>query len=311
VALRPYLTMALRIGAAACALAGAISLTAAGGPLSIVTADGRVVTVWEAHPRSAAGDPGSAGTAIAYSVTDASGTQIGIIAPTSDAALDLDPRLALDQTGAPVVVWTRFDGTRFKISYARLGDGGWSSFHYLTFGQGDDSLPRLGTSDTGSYLFWVSGDNRFWYAPLELSGGRLLASPRGLRLGFPRMTGRGGMRGGTDVPVNIGKSRSSQPVKDSGLLLDPSGTLLQGGSDVPIVLGKNSAHVKSVLWGVGASADCHNVVLVVPDPSEEVLHVFSFTNGATAEVDRIPAPAGAQDGFAEAKASGYLATACR
>ena len=237
--------------------------------------------------------------------------QIGIISPTSDTALDLDPRLALDQTGAPVVVWSRFDGTRFKISYARFADGGWSNFHYLTFGDGDDSLPRLGTSDSGSYLFWVAGGNRYWYAPVELSGGHLLATPRGLRLGFLRSPGRGGMHGGTDVPVNFVKNRSSQPVNNSGVLYDPSGTVVQGGSDVPIVLGRNGAHVKSALWGLGASADCHNVVLVVPDPSEEILHVFSFTNGATAEVDRIPTPSGAQDGFAESTASGYLTSACR
>ena len=105
-ALRPNLRMALRIGAGACALAGAVSLTAA-GPRSIVTADGRIVSVWEAHPRTPAGDPGAGGTAIAYSVADVSGMQIGIIFPTSDAALDLDPRLALDQTGAPVVVFSK------------------------------------------------------------------------------------------------------------------------------------------------------------------------------------------------------------
>ncbi|HEU4401648.1 MAG TPA: hypothetical protein VFT43_06035, partial [Candidatus Polarisedimenticolia bacterium] len=102
----------------------------------VTTSDGRTYAVWERRAPSA----------IAFSFTDATESAAGIIPVTDDVARDTSPALALDpRTGSVVAVWSRFDGSYFKIAYARLESGIWVDFHYLTFGRGNDALPRLGS----------------------------------------------------------------------------------------------------------------------------------------------------------------------
>ncbi len=82
----------LRIAAGALALSGTITVAAA-EPRSVTTPDGAVVTVWETRAAGPDADLCSAGSAIAYSVTGAAGTDLGLIDPTSDAAVDRDGAL--------------------------------------------------------------------------------------------------------------------------------------------------------------------------------------------------------------------------
>src|SRR5712692_187994 len=168
----------------ACLVAGSGCLAA---PRTLTLPDGSALSVWELQLRSDPADPGSGGSAIAYSISDASGTVTGTIAPTGDSSPDRAPVLAIDPTnGSVVAAWSRFDGADFKIAYARFEQGSWTDFHYLTFGSGSDFEPRIGSSRTGSYLFWIAQGSLYLYAPIDLSAGHLLAVPRGLRLGFLR-----------------------------------------------------------------------------------------------------------------------------
>ena len=152
-------------------------LPAAAARHTLTAGDGSTVLVWEQKGRSMRGRPGAV-WAIGFSVTDASGTHVGVVAPTGDTARDSSPFLALDDAGAPVLVWSRFDGVYNKIAYTRYAGGDWTDFHYLTFGSGDDLLPLIATTASGSYLFYTGSSDRYFFAPLDLASGRLFAPPR-------------------------------------------------------------------------------------------------------------------------------------
>ncbi len=295
----------LGAGAAVCTLL--VATLQARAADSVTTADGTVLVAWEQPGPGATVAPGERGSAIAYSVSDASGTRYGTVTATGDDAGDTAPDLALGETsGSPVLVWSRFDGVFFKIAYARFGQGAWTDVHFLTFGRGNDRLPHLGTSSTGSYLFWVGPGKRYFYAPVELSGGRLLAVPQPLHLETLSLPGQSGTRGGNDAPVVL-------PHNDS-VYQTPSATI-QGGNDVPVVIGKGGGSKgggkTSSVWGMGPGGGCRYLVLALPDRAATFLRVVSFLNGITIELARVPLPAGAPEGFAAATAEGYGRSICR
>src|SRR5207245_387124 len=178
---------------------------------------------------------------IGFSVAGASGTHVGVVPPTGDVARDSSPSLALDDTGTPVLVWSRFDGVYNKIAYARYTGGDWTDFHYVTFGPGDDELPLIPTTAGVSYLFYTGPSDKYSFAPLDLASGRLFAPPRQIDLGIwhrpaPRLTTTGppSTRGGVDVPIN---NRGCKTCPTGGLIkLKTSGTpTTQGGVDAPTV----------------------------------------------------------------------------
>jgi hypothetical protein len=311
------------MAALACLLAIALPAAAA---TSVTTPQGAVVTIWEDHPVTYSGDPGAGRWAIAYSVRDDSGTRSGTIAPTGDADRDSSPLLLLDQvSGSPVALWSRFDGAFLKIAYARFEGGTFSDFHYLTFGRGDDTLPRIGTGLTGSYLFWVSDGRRYMYAPIDLAGGWLLASPKQLPYGavrsesFPleRLSesdstgarGQGGASGSSKTGVSGGRTTSRTPI-------DPTELSSQGGIDSPGIINHNGGAKgggpgKAEIWDVGGQPDCSTLVLVVPDRSLRALYVVKFSNGAFEVLRQIQVPTPLPARFGESVAQAYLASVCQ
>jgi hypothetical protein len=281
------------------------------------TPDGTVVSVWEVSLRGRAGD----GSAVAFSVTDARGSRVGIIPPTGDALRDVGPSVAIDPvSGAPVAVWSRDNGVVFKIAYARFEAGAWVDVHDLTFGPGHDLLPRLGTGATGSYLFWVTGQNRYLYAPLDLSHGRLFGTPQPLLEGGRKGASTGevlladvgllSVQGGTDVPVVVGNSSGIGPGGGKGKASvyapgDPKKSPPSPPAGGPVV-----APVIRALWGVASLPECRAQVVALPERDPHTLLVVRFLDGTVSTIAEHPVSSVIGLDFGEAVAATYLAAAC-
>jgi hypothetical protein len=158
-------------------------------------------------------------------------------------------------TGATVKIWSRTDGFTSKIAWARQTGSGWGHPHDLTFGLGTDRDPAVGTTSSGSWLFWRNEIGQVFYAPLELSAGRLLGVPSLLPMTMGGVTAGGiggirpgsipGIEGGIDTPVILFNCdpgsvdlRCVQPKRPSGG--GGTGTtppIVEGGNDAPTVLG--------------------------------------------------------------------------
>ncbi len=292
----------LRIGAAGCVLL-LVSSPPASAAGSITAPDGAVYSVWEVRARGPVDDPDARPSAIAYSVSDGAGTRVGVVADTTDAAYDRSPSLAIDPTsGKPVVVWSRSDGVYLKIAYARFAQAGWTDLHFLTFGPGNDLLPRVATSATGSYLFWIAQGSRYLYAPIELSTGSLLAAPSVLGIDLTRAPGRVAIEGGHDGPGPPPKGGNKG---GSGPIWVRSDLTIEGGSD-----GSGPPMHHGALWGVSSDADCRSLVLTLPDRAG-MLRLLDFTNGAIREIGRVQIPAVVPERFGDDTAAAHLASICR
>jgi hypothetical protein len=304
---------AFRIAAAALASIAAFGLPAFASSHTVTLAGGTSLTVWEQHGRVAPGR-GQDSSFIGYSVTDAAGTHLGIVPMTADAARDRAPCLALDETGSAVLVWSRFDGSNRKIAYARFSGGAWANAHYLTFGPGDDDEPRIATSQTGSFLFFVGQGDRYQFAPFDMVGGRLFAAPGLVNLGTARQDidpvrtpGSIVTYGSTDVPVVSVKAPDKKPGGNYATrILRPGQTTIQASVDVPVVNCRN----KAIIWGVGSSGECRGIVLVIPARDLKTAFVFRFTNGPTSLLQRVSLPEQAVEGFGASLAASYLPIIC-
>lgn len=222
---------------------------------------------------------------LAYSVLYPTGeARTGTISPTEDVAQDSYPRLALDPASRkPILVWSRDDGTSLQIAYARFEVAGWTDFHYLTFSRSRDSLPRIGTALNGSYLYYVEDGLRYMYAPLDLSHGRLYASPRAISKGsLVRDTGDSTMQGGQDVPIVISKHCDKSPCKEASV------------------------------WDVGSRQTCRPQVLVIPNGELLEAYVVRFDDGTSTVLAAIPLPDPTQipDDFGLTTAAAYLESLC-
>jgi len=305
-------------GLGVAAIAGlAAGLPALASTRSLDLADGTSITVWEQRGRAGAGR-GQEPWSINYSVTDASGTRLGVVPPTADAARDSAPFLSTDVTGSIVLVWSRLDGPYQKIAYTRFSGGAWTNFHYLTFGPGDDDQPRIGTGMTGSFLFYLTRTDNYQYVPLDLVAGRLFAAPRSIDLGSargdiaaPRQTGSAATQGGTvDIPIVNrcpGNGTCSNAVGRSAGLVQAGGTTTQGGTvDIPVV----NHSIKASVWGVGSSGDCGRMVLVIPSHDLTRAFVFRFAGGLTRVLQQVSLPSQVEEGFGAGLAASHLPLVC-
>jgi hypothetical protein len=284
---------------------------------SVVLADGSSLKVWEPQTRARC-DQAESSRVLNYSVTDASGTRQGIVPPTGDAALDSAPYLSIDATGAAVLVWSRYDGVFRKIAYSRFSGGVWADFHYLSFGPGDDLLPRIGAGSTGAFLFFLRPPDRFLYAPVDLIAGRLFAAPRAVDLGSarrdieaPRLLGSAfGADATVDIPVVNrcqGRLNCVTPSRSGSGSLQSGGIAPSGGTvDIPVVNG----HTKAAVWNVGSSGDCSRMVLVIPSYDATKAFVFRFAGGSTSLVDTVLLPSPITQHFADNLAASHLPFVC-
>lgn len=165
-------------------------------------------------------------------------------------------------SGHQIAIWSEFDGISNKIAYARLEHGQFRDFHYLTFGRGHHTEPRVAVTRDGAFLFWIADGVRYLFAPLDLANGRLYARPRPVPLeqnGIHLATiggigGAPGTEGGSDVPVVTEECPPEEPdcdlpasqhrndprrqklTESGGYNGNTTGT--DGGSDVPVVTEK-------------------------------------------------------------------------
>lgn len=288
------------------------------GATSLTSPDGSTFTVWEDHPAQD-GAQTAARWAVAYSISDAAGTRLGTIDPTGDPAADTSPQIARDpSTGFIVALWSRFDGMSPKIAYARYDGTGFTDVHFLTFGRGGETLPRVGTALSGSYLFWVENDLRYLYAPVDLAAGHLFAAPKLLPLGLLKKEPIDLGRATPPSSSFAGAARANPGGRATGstgrLVTSPDATL-QAGQDVPVVTGNSDGGSKNPpkasVWGAGGDPDCTNVVLIIPDRNLRAASVVKFNNGALEVLQRISLPSPVPDRFGEIAAAAYLASACR
>ena len=273
---------------------------------SVRLPDGTLLAVWEVRARVRPHDPDGGGSYLAYSVTGPDAVIQGTVTGTDDPAADAAPRLAIDPTsGQAVALWSRFDGVYSKIAYAKFSGASWSSPHFLTFGSGDDTEPRVAVARDGAFLFYISGGNRYLYAPVELTNGHLSGSPRDLLQGpsaAPRAV--------ADIPVNL-KCRHCSGTSLVGW--SSGGVSVNAATDIPVVIGTDGGggnQKRASLWGTGSRTDCRNAVVVLPNPTATLLRVLSFTDGSTREIDRVHLPASIPDGLADQTAADFLNTYC-
>jgi hypothetical protein len=304
---------AIGIGAAALALSVAAGPRAFASSSSVVLADGSTLAVWEQRGRAVPGRSQES-SSLGYSVTNVSGMHLGTVSVTADAGRDEAPFLAVDETGAAVLVWSRFDGSYRKIAYARFSGGSWTNAHDLTYGPGNDDQPRLGVTEIGSFLFFVRQPDRYEYAPIDLVAGRLFAAPRLLNLGSARREieplrapGSISMQGAVDAPITGATPPDKHPGGgNSAQLLQPGQTTIQAAVDVPVANNRN----KAIVWGVGSSGGCRGLSLAIPARDLHSAFLFRFTNGVTGLLQQVSLPGQLTEGFGASLAAAYLPLAC-
>jgi len=306
-----------RVRAGVVGVAAALLLASGCLPLfaaspSVLLADGSALAVWEQRGRAPRGQT-QGQTSIGYSLTDAAGTHLGVVPTTADASADTNPFLALDATGAAVLVWSRFDGSSRKIAFARFSAGAWTSVHYVTFGPGNDDEPRLGVGRDGSYLFFIGQGTKYQYAPIDLVSGNLYGVPKTLNLGSARNDispvrdpGAVVSYGSTDVPVVSVAPPDKRGSGGSPSFRLPGGFTLDAAVDVPVV----NQHTKSAIWGVASSPGCRGLVLVVPSHDLKNAYVFRFMNGAMTLLRQVGVPSPVAERFGADLAVTYLPLNC-
>lgn len=269
-------------------------------------------------------------------------TSTGVVALATPVTLD-------PVSGRQVAVWSQFDGVSNKIAYARLENGIWTDFHYLTFGRGHHIAPRIGISRDGAFLFWVVDGRRYVYAPVDLSSGRLHAAPRRIPLeasGIHLLGGGSGKgtatEGGSDVPVVTEECPPEEPDCDPLVSArdDPRHRILtEGGSDVPVVtekcppghpdcnllsaandrrkqiLSEGGSDVPVVvetesLWSVTSRPTCNLLVLSIPSAESGAYHLLRFESGRINKAGRIRLLPGAGVVLPSATAGPILDSAC-
>jgi hypothetical protein len=283
-----------------------------------ITAPGGGTLTVEAVGLDLAADAGREGTrALSWVLQDAAGIRTGVLPASSDAALDESPMLIADpRSGVPVLIWSHGEAGARKLAWARFETAGWVGVHDLTFGPADDRFPAVGVSSGGAFLFWRRDAGRVFYAPLDLSSGRLFAAPRHLAVSNHGWHGPS-IEGGTDAPVILGTctTTSLQPCLGSGRYPIDPGTVppptLDGGSDVPIVQGSATSAVTSV--SVAADPSCATMVLALADPADgsTMVVAFSATERASLAARYRPAADASAADAARAATMFFLQKSCR
>jgi hypothetical protein len=306
--------------AAGVALVGAPAF--AGNKDVLIAPTGITYEVWEQRERTFSGDSANAIAALRFSVIELDTRHEGVVNGTNDVALDAHPRLAFDpSTNEPVLVWSRWDGSRQKIAFSRYSGTNWSSPKIITFGPGDDQLPRLGTARDGEYLFWVSKGDHYMYAPFDLSTGNLLSSARQINPSYANDSSDiqieeppiDSVEGGADAPILGGSAFCSRHPngkcrgRDGGPPeIQEPGQTIQGGSDAPII----SIQSQSQLWAVASNRGCQAQVVAVPADDVRSLSILSFHNGTIRLRTRLAVPTPIPDGYGSQAARTFLTSLC-
>ncbi|HYV84500.1 MAG TPA: hypothetical protein VFB49_01180 [Patescibacteria group bacterium] len=260
--------------------------------------------------------PSTDGRSLSWTYTDAFGVRTGVVPSTSGDEPDVTPVLAADpRSGAPILIWSHWDGQAMKLTWSRFDSGSWSDPRPVTFGPGNDRSPAVGVSSAGAYLFFWRDNAKVFYAPLDLGTGRLFAAPR--LLGPAILNGRDlRPNGGTDVPIiGVCGPKHNAPCVGPGLPPVLPGKAnqspgIEGGTDVPIVITSGPSISTSI--GVASEPACSTMLVGVGRVGDAVQRIVGFDGGGRAWlVARIQADGVTPSEALAASASYYLGSTCR
>jgi hypothetical protein len=254
---------------------------------------------------------------LAWTYTEASGVRTGLVPSTSGPEPDATPVLAADpRTGAPVLIWSHWDGQAMKLAWSLFDSGSWSAPRDVTFGPGNDSSPAVGISSAGAYLFFWRDNARVLYAPIDLGTGRLFAAPRLLRPSV--LKGRDWKpNGGTDVPIIIGVCGSN----DNAPCVNPGGPPVlpgrakqtpgtNGGTDVPIISTPSPSPETSI--SVASEPACQTMLVGLGRSHDAMQRIIGFDGAGRAWlVGRVVADGVTPAEALAASTSHFLESLCR
>lgn len=163
------------------AAAALLFVSNTGATVMVVDVDG---TSYSVDVVEAPGSTSEDSTALELTLTNASGTQISLIAPTQDHEADRDPFLMLvPGSPGPVLIWSRRNGQYDQIAYSKFENQQWSSVEYLTSSPRHHVMPQAGVDAFGTgYVVWteLGRNGSAMLATFDPLSGNLESSPRDL-----------------------------------------------------------------------------------------------------------------------------------
>lgn len=261
--------------------------------------------------------PAADARVLTWTLVEPAGIRSGIVPATSGPEPDVTPILAADpRTGAPIVIWSHWNGQAMKLAWSRFDAGSWSDLREVTFGPGDDRTPAVGISAAGAYLFFWRDGARVMYSPIDLGTGRLFAAPR--RLTPVVLRGRDlTPNGGTDVPILIGTcgpqrnppcvSPRLPPVLSSAAHQGPG---IEGGTDVPIIHSGTESPGNAI--SVASQPGCQTMILGLARGADPILRIVGFDGAGRAwSIGRVTADGVSTAEALDASTAYFLGSACR
>jgi hypothetical protein len=254
---------------------------------------------------------------LTWTLAEASGIRTGTVPITAGPEPDVTPVLAVDpRTGAPVLIWSHWNGQAMKLAWSRFDAGSWSDPREVTFGPGNDRTPAVGVSSAGAYLFFWRNGARVMYAPIDLGTGRLFAPPR--LLVPPGLKGRDlTPNGGTDVPILIGPcgAQNTAPCVGTGQPpvlpgIAPHNPGVEGGTDTPIV--GSGSESPSMSISVASQPGCQTMVVGMAHGADPALRIVAFDGpGRTRSLGQVVADGVPTAEALAASTAYFLESACR
>jgi len=128
------------------------------------------------------GQPGTAPRALRVTVYQGANLPVSHLVPaTIDAAFDAFPTLVLDpDTGRPLLIWSRHNGTDYDIVFSRLDRTGWTEPITLVATAADDIRPHAQAAfGHGIHLLWThpGGGSGFGYGLFRTDTGEAVRPP--------------------------------------------------------------------------------------------------------------------------------------
>lgn len=168
----------IRAGIVSLGILAAASLPAPAARALVVSAD-EMLRVEEVF-----GEPGTAPIALRVTFYHGAGTPVSHLVPaTIDAAFDAYPTLILDpDSGRPLLIWSRHNGTDYDIVFSRLDRTGWSAPITLVATAADDLRPQAQAAfGRGIHLLWThpGGGFGFGYGLFRTDTGEAVRPPEG------------------------------------------------------------------------------------------------------------------------------------
>jgi hypothetical protein len=163
------------------AAAALLFVSSTGATVMVVDVDG---TSYSVDVVEAPGGTSDDSTALELTLSNASGTQTSLIAPTQDHEADRDPFLMLvPGSPGPVLMWSRRNGMFDQIAFSKFENQQWSPVEYLTSSPRHHVHPQGGVDAFGTgYVVWteLGRNGSAMLATFDPLTGNLESSPRDL-----------------------------------------------------------------------------------------------------------------------------------